>query len=272
MSLLSKMERHFGRYAIPNLPLYLVFGQVTVYLAVLIGRLDREWFVLVPRLVLMGQWWRVFAFLLMPPPMGIIFIGFAWWIFYMMGSALEDYWGSFHFNLFVLVGAALTLGLSFLQPDVPVTNAFLAGSVFLAFAFLNPNFELLLFFVLPVKIKWLALITWVGYAFAFLTGGWSSRLQVLAATGNFFIFFGFDVVRSLRNQRRASVHRAERTEAAGRPGEARHRCRICGKTDVSNPELDFRYCSKCAGDECYCPEHIRNHEHVVAAGGTPASG
>jgi|CZKI01.1.fsa_nt_gi hypothetical protein len=263
MSLLSKLERALGRYAVPNLALYLVFGQVTVYLAILLGQLDKGLFLFVPRLALMGQWWRVLTFMLMPPSMSVIFICFAWWIFYMMGSALEDYWGAFRFNLFIFMGTALTVGLSFLRPEMAITNAFLAGSVFLAFAYLNPDFELLLFFVLPVKIKWLALLTWVVYGFEFLVGGWSARLQVIAATGNFFLFFGRDLLLSARSRRRAMAHAADRSEAAGRACQPRHRCRICGKTDLSNPEFDFRYCSKCAGDECYCPEHIRNHEHVV---------
>ncbi len=260
--MLSKLERTLGRFAVPDLALYLVFGQVTVYLAILIGRLDQGLFLFVPRLALMGQWWRLLTFLLMPPPMNIIFICFAWWIFYMMGRALEDFWGAFRFNLFIVLGAALSVGLSFLRPEMAINNAFLAGSVFLAFAYLNPDFELLLFFVLPVKIKWLALFTWVIYGFEFLAGGWSARLQVIAATGNFFLFFGRDLVQGARSRRRSMARAADRVAAAG---QARHRCRICGKTDKSNPELDFRYCTKCAGEECYCPEHIRNHEHVLAA-------
>lgn len=261
MSLLSKLERSIGRFAIPNLSLYLVFGQVTVYLAVLLGHKDTSAFLFIPRLALMGQWWRILSFLLMPPPMSVIFICFAWWIFYMMGSALEAYWGTFRFNLFIFLGAALTVGLSFLQPEIAVNNAFLAGSVFLAFAYLNPDFELLLFFILPLRIKWLALLTWLVYGFEFLAGGWATRLQVIAATGNFFLFFWGDLLRGARSHQRAVARAADRAAAAV---EVRHRCRICGKTDKTNPELDFRYCSKCAGEECYCPEHIRNHEHVVA--------
>jgi hypothetical protein len=271
MPILPKLERSLGRFAVQNLSLYLVFGQVAVFLAILIGRVDPDWFLFVPRRALMGQWWRVFTFLLMPPSMSVIFIGFAWWIFYMMGRALEEQWGAFRFNLFVLLGSALTVGLSFLQPDAPVNNAFLAGSVFLAFAYLNPDFELLLLFVLPVKVKWLALLTWALYGFEFLTRPWSGRLQIIAATGNFLVFFGADLVRSARSRGRAVARAADRAATAGRAAQPRHRCRICGKTDLSNPELDFRYCTKCSGEECYCPEHIRNHEHVVAGEGGATS-
>jgi hypothetical protein len=265
MSFVSKIERHLGRFAIPNLSLYLVFGQITVYLAILIGRLDPEWFIFIPRWAILGQWWRVFTFLLMPPPMSLIFIGFAWYMFFLMGSALEEYWGAFRYNAFIFLGTALTLGLSFLKPELPVTNEFIAGSVFLAFAYLNPDFVIYLFFVLPIKIRWLAMLTWAACGYQFIVGGWSTRLSVIAAVGNFFLFFGSDLWRAAGNRRRAMAHAADRAGAAGRADEPRHRCRICGRTEISNPELDFRYCSKCAGDECYCSDHIRNHEHVVAA-------
>ena len=260
MSLLSRLERTVGRFAVPNLPLYLIVGQVGVYLATLLGSLDPGRLVFVPRLALMGQWWRVFTFLLLPPPMSVLFIAFAWWLFYMMAGALEGYWGAFRFNLFIFLGAALTIGLSFLRPDRQVTNAFLAGSVFLAFAYLNPEFEFLLFFVVPVRVKWLALLTWAVYAFEFLTGGWSERLEVIAATGNFLLFFGGDLANGVGSRRRSLARAADRAAAAARP---RHLCRICGKSDRTNPEMDFRYCSKCAGDACYCPEHIGSHDHLA---------
>jgi hypothetical protein len=264
MTLLSKIERFLGRFAVPNLAYFLVAGQVAVYVAILTGKLEPEVLVLVPRLVMAGQWWRIFAFLLMPPPSSILFIAFAWWMFCLMGSALETFWGTFRFNLFVLLGSAFTVGLSFLIPDKSVSNAFLAGSVFLAFAHLNPDFELALFFILPVKIKWLALGTWLVYGYEFIMGGWSGRLQIVAAVGNFLIFFGRDIASTARYRRRQMLKAAKRDDGRGRD-EPRHRCHICGKTELSNPELDFRYCSKCAGDECYCSDHIRNHEHVVAS-------
>lgn len=263
MSFLDRLERRFGRFAVSNLSLYLVIGQVGVYLALMLGRLDRTWFYLVPQLALDGEWWRLATFLLMPPQMGFLFIAFAWYMFYLMGSALESYWGEFRFNIFLLIGYGLTVGLAFLDPGGLVTNGFLAGSVFLAFAYLNPNFELALFLIIPVRIKWLALVTWLFYAYRFAAGGWSDRLQIVAAVGNFFVFFGPDIWRGARQARRRSAGEAERTKLAAQTGGVRHRCRICGKTDVSNPELDFRYCSKCAGDQCYCPEHIFNHAHVT---------
>ena len=264
MSFLDKLERAFGRFAIPNISLYLVIGQVFVLLAWMFGRLDLNLCVLLPALVLHGEWWRLITFWFMPPPPGLfgyVFVAFAWYMFYLMGSALEGYWGEFRFNLFLLLGYVLTVGLAFFTPGSVVTNLFIAGSVFLAFAYLNPDFELLLFFILPVKIKWLALLTWVGYAITAFRGNLPVRLQILASVGNFCVFFSGDILRSMRHGRRKMTRQAQSFVEAG---ESRHRCHVCGKTDRTHPELDFRYCSKCAGDQCYCPEHIQNHAHVAA--------
>ena len=168
--------------------------------------------------------------------------------------------GAFRYNLFLATGWALTIGVSLLQPLSPVSNIFLGASVFLSFAYLHPEFEIYLFYILPVKIRWLALATWVYGAFVFIRGSWPARLQMAAAVGNIILFFGRDIWLAAGRKSRITVNRVARSTL---PEEPRHRCRICGKTDLSNPELDFRYCSKCAGGQCYCPEHIFNHEHVL---------
>ena len=265
MTLLDKLERALGRYAISNLSLYIVIGQVFVLLGAMFNLLNLNLFVFVPALVLQGQWWRLltFLFFLAPPSgtFGPIFVAFALYMFYMMGTALESYWGAFRYNLFLLLGYALTVGAAFITPGSAVTNLFLGASVFLAFAFLNADFEFILFFILPVKVKWLALLAWVGYGVSFFLGTWPVRLQILASVGNFLVFFAGELFWGVRRGKRAVVRKAREFAEAGEP---RHRCRVCGKTDLTNPELDFRYCSKCAGDECYCPEHIHQHVHVVA--------
>jgi hypothetical protein len=265
MSLPDKLERAFGRYAIPNLSIYIVIGQVFVLLGAMFQLLDLNLIVLVPRLVMHGEWWRLltFPFFLAPPTgsFGPIFTAFALYMFYMMGGALEGYWGAFRYNLFLFLGYALTVGAAFVTPGSAVTNLFLAGSVFLAFAYLNPDFEFIIFFILPVKVKWLALIAWVGYGVSFFLGEWPARLQILASVGNFLIFFAGDIFWGVRRGQRAMARKAQEFAEAGEP---RHKCHTCSRTDRTNPELDFRYCSKCAGDLCYCSEHLQAHEHVVA--------
>jgi len=268
MSLLSKLERFLGRFAIPNLSLYLVIGQVLFWgLALMIG-FNLERIALLPVAVFAGEVWRLATFLFLPLSMSadtlsIVFMAFAWYIFYLMGSALEHYWGEFRYNAFIGLGWLLTAAVAFITPRVYATNLFLAGSVFLAFAYLNPDFTLMIFFILPVRIKWLALFQWLVYGYMLVVGPWSARLMVLAATGNFLVFFARDILQQLRTGRWRMAHQASVFAASQDEHEARHRCRVCGKTDLSHPQLDFRYCSKCAGNQCYCPEHIFNHEHVL---------
>jgi hypothetical protein len=270
--MLEQLDRRFGRFAPAHITLYLIIGQVFVCLCSLLGLLDIRQFILVPALVTHGEPWRLVTFLFFPPPVNfasmfsLALLPFAWWVFYLMGTALESYWGAFRYNLFLFTGIVLTIAAAFLSPLAPVTNAFIAGSVFLAFAWLNPDFELSLFFILPIKIKWLALLTWIFYGYSLVTGAPSVRWQILASIGNFLIFFAKDIIATMRHRRRTMNSQSKRVAEEKRGPEARHRCRICNKTDVTNPEMDFRYCSKCAGDECYCPDHIANHEHVTAAG------
>jgi hypothetical protein len=270
MSLLDHLERRLGRFVPAHITLYLIIGQVFVTLSYMLRLLDLRQFVLVPALVVQGEPWRLLTFVFFPPPVNfsspfsLALLPFAWWVFYLMGNALEQYWGAFRYGLFLFLGCVLTIAAAFITPGAPVTNAFIGLSVFLAFAWLNPDFELALFFVLPVKIKWLALLTALYYAYLLVTGAPSTRWQILASVGNFLIFFGRDIVDALRYRRRTMVLDAKRRVEERREPEPRHRCRVCGKTDLTNPEMDFRYCSKCAGDECYCPEHIFNHVHVTA--------
>jgi hypothetical protein len=267
MSFLEKMERHFGRFALSNITLYIVIGQAFVFFASMLRILSQGMLLLVPILVLRGQWWRVFTFLIQPPAvsdslLGYVGLVFGWWIFYFMGSALEGYWGAFRYNLFLIAGWLLTVAVSFLQPAYLVTNMYLGASVFLAFAYVHPDFELMIFYVIPVKIRWIALAAWVYGFVLFMRGDLAVRLQLLAAVGNIFLFFGRDIWLSAGlKRRRMAMKSAARAVDEGQP---RHKCRICGVTDLTNPELDFRYCSKCAGDQCYCPEHIFRHEHILS--------
>jgi hypothetical protein len=122
-----------------------------------------------------------------------------------------------------------------------------------------------LFFILPVKIKWIALVVWLGYAYELATGTWPSRLLVLASVGNFLLFFSRDIGQRMRTGRRRMAYRAQQFGAANDEPQARHRCQVCGRTELTNPELDFRYCSKCVGEECYCPEHLASHVHTTVA-------
>jgi hypothetical protein len=262
MSWLDRLEKKWQRFAIPNLTVHIIFAQFVALGLILSEVVSSEMFLLVPVWVLSGEVWRLLSFVAMPPDGHPFFIFFAWYIFWIMGSALENQWGEFRFNLFLIFGYVLTVASAFLAPYVPASTTFLAGSVFLAFAHLFPDFQLLLFFVLPVKVRWLAWLAWAGYIGILLFGDWPSRFMVVASLGNYFLFFGRDIYvtwrfRQRRVQRRFEVQREAK--------EVHHTCRVCGLTDKNAPQMDFRYCSKCADESCYCMEHLRKHEHVAEA-------
>ncbi len=265
MTLLDRLERRFGGLAIKNLTLWLIMGQVAVFGLALSQVFPVERLTLVPARVLQGEVWRVVTFLFMPPAMGLLFMVIAWYVFFMLGRALEQTWGEFRYNLFILVGTLATVAASFAAPGQETSNAFLAGSVFLAFAYLYPNFEFLLFFILPVKVKWLAAFTWGLYAFQFLTGTASTRLMILAATANFFLFFGRDMLRRGKAVKRRQTFEAKQKAEADKPF---HRCCICGATDKTKPDDQFYY----KDGRGYCEEHTAlmdqpEAEQLAAAGG-----
>jgi hypothetical protein len=262
MALLDSLEKKLRRYAIPNVTLYLILGQVLFFVLEMSGRSVLGRILLFPSLVLQGEWWRLITFLFVPPSTSPIFIFFAWYLFYLMGSALEGHWGAFRYNLYLLVGYLVTVAVTFLFPYSAATNIFIAGSVFLAFAFLYPDFQLYIFFILPVKIKWLALLTWIGYGYELLVGPGSTRLVVLASISNFLLFFGKDISWRMKTGKRRMADQAR--QFSGKR-EAFHTCATCGKTDISHPQMEFRYCSDCGGLG-YCMEHIFNHEHRKKSG------
>ncbi|MBA4391070.1 MAG: hypothetical protein C0399_09040 [Syntrophus sp. (in: bacteria)] len=258
MNISDYLEKKFRRFTIPNITLYLIIGQAVLFVLDLSGKFDLASVVLIPVLVRGGEWWRLISFIFIPPATHPLFMIFAWYLFYLMGNALEEHWGAFRFNLFLLVGYIVTVAVSFLFPLYPATNIFIAGSVFLAFAFLYPDFEILIFFILPVKMKWLALLTGIGYAYQVIVGPWPTRLVVLASIANFLLFFGKDILWRMKAGNRQMIRKAKTISTKKDPF---HRCTICGITDLSHPYMEFRYCRECGGLG-YCAEHITKHEHV----------
>jgi hypothetical protein len=258
MRFFHHLERTFGRFAIPNLALYLIGGQVMFFSLALMAGFDVRKILFVPDLVKAGEIWRLFTFVLVPPVggqltmTGAVFLALSWYFFYMISQALENYWGVFRFNLFFFVGWLLTVTVAFFTPTEVAHYAFFAVSVFLAFAFLNPDFELYLFFILPVKIKWFALVMWLAMGYAFVTGDWSDRFGILAAIGNFLLFFTGEIIQRMKTGRRHMQQQVRRTAFQQTEDEPRHRCVVCGKNDRTHPQEDFRYGDD---DKCYCSEH-----------------
>ncbi len=273
MSLLDNLDRRFRRYAVPHLTVGLIACQVVVYAVSQGAMLNRrgidlgaeticDRIALVPEKVLEGQVWRLATFVCEPPTTNIVFAFFFWYLFYLMGESLELSWGAFRYNVYLLIGYLATVAVSFLTPQIPASAEFLQGSVFLAFAAIFPNFEIQLFFLLPVKVKWLALLTWIGYFLVLVLWDWPMRLLVAAAICNYLLFFHKEILDRVRTGRRTMAFQASRIGVKPRPYF--HRCTVCGITDRSHPQAEFRYCSQCDGGHGYCMEHLRNHEHIRA--------
>jgi hypothetical protein len=258
MRLLDRLERKFRPYAIPNLTIVIIIGQVLTYVLSrsnpqIIDRME-----LVPTLVKEGEFWRLFSFCFVPPPINLIFFIIGIVLFRLMGSALEQTLGTVRYNIYLLTGYLATVAVAFVYPDLVASNIFVVTSVYLAFAWLFPDFVLQIMFILPVKVRWIALLMWIGIGYSLIKGDMATRLVALAGITNFLLFFGPEVIQRLRSKGRRIQQKAQVSADARNP---RHKCVICGATDKSDPTLEFRYCSKCEGAFCYCENHLHDHEH-----------
>lgn len=266
MSLISRLESRFGRWAIPNITTIIIAGQVLLYVMRLargaqVDVLEKIYFV--PSEVLSGEVWRLVTFLFVPPMMVPIFAFFYWFLMYRFGTGLEEIWGTFRYNVFLLVGYLANIASSFVAYSLGYSdfaqNIFLYSTIFLAFARLVPDYTLLVMFILPIKIKWLALLMWIGYGYGLIVGGWMERMLIVASVLNYLLFFGREHYRDLKNSNRKRSFEAK-VKAATKA--IQHQCEVCERNSENSPKTLFRYCSKCEGQRCYCPDHIHEHEHV----------
>lgn len=200
---LSKLENRFSRFAIRNLMTYIVAGMAMVFVADLFigtatGRSLYSYFMFSSRAFLSGQFWRILTFIFLPPDSSLLFMVFSLYFYYLIGSSLEREWRSFWFNIYYLFGMLGTIIAGFISGAA--TNYYLNMSLFFAFAVMYPDFQLLLFFFIPIKIKWLALLDAAMFLFGFIFGSWPERAAILASLLNFLIFFGPSFCRSLRDR------------------------------------------------------------------------
>lgn len=253
------MKKKQNNIAIKNLTLTIIIGQVLVYLAINAGLISYNFLALSYTNILNGEFWRVISFLLIPPTTSPVWAMISWYILYLMGNNLENYWGEHNYTIYILVAVILTNIVAFLFNIYVGTNYYLQSSIFLAFAFLNPNFQVRLFFIIPVKIKWIAIFNWVLYTWTLLTGSSGEKLLIIASLTNFMIFFSKDIIHKIRYRGHSVKTKIEVKVSESKP---KHICKVCQKNDKTNPHMEFRYCSKCSPEQCYCEEHILNHTHI----------
>jgi len=272
---LDKMERRFGRYAIRNLTMYLLAGYAIGYLLSFTMPQLLTYFTLEPAQILKGQVWRLLSWVIIPPNDNIIFVIFMMLLYYSLGNTLESYWGAFRYNVYIFSGILFTVIGAF------IVNGLIGGitgfgslystyyinmSIFLACASIMPDYQLLLYGIIPIKMKWLAILDVVLLAVDAVQGGLIIRIVIIASLLNFIIFFFCN--RNLRGHSpKQAARRKKFQKQISRPqnqyaGGAKHRCAVCGRTELDDPTLEFRYCSKCNGNYEYCQEHLFTHEHV----------
>lgn len=284
--LLARLERRLGRYAIPNLIGVIVGGMAVVWVLSMLKPEFQSALTLDFRMVARGQVWRLVTFLFIPPPSSPLWIAinlyFTWWV----GSTLEQNWGAFKFNVYYAIGAIATVVAALFAGGA--TNFWLDASLFLAFATVFPNIQILLFFILPIRVKWLGLVAAAGMAFSAFTGGLDARASIAAALVNYLLFFtghwlGYFRERKLlatqKGRREAlragpSVRPAQsvrpgqsvrpREESAAPAGNAnvfgQRTCAICGAREADGADIRVCSCEKCGGQQrTLCLEHARNH-------------
>ena len=274
-------------FGISNLMMYVVGANAIVYLLTALAGYEAVSFLAFNwSAIKAGELWRLVTFLIMPGYTSrgdLLWVALFLYLYYMIGSTLERQWGTAKFSLYYLTGAVLTILVGVIS-GIVFGNAWIVGaeyvnlSLFLAFAVLYPDTRFLLFFFIPIKVKWLAIFDVVIYVWAILTSllalDFLNALIPIIALLNFLIFFWTDLTDELAYRRGRAQHQRSRQtiqfKSAVRNQQKkeaqrgyRHKCAVCGRIDTDFPDLEFRYCSRCAGYHCFCADRIFNHEHFT---------
>lgn len=301
--MIYRLEKKFGKFAVTNLMRYVTaMYAIGWVISIVSPRFYTDWLMLDIDKVMRGQVWRFFTFVIQPveadagDAYGILIMLISLYLYYFIGTMLERLWGSFRFNLFyfsgilfnilavviIYCGSYIILGTGY---SFAITLDYINLSMFLAFAVEFGEISLLLFFILPVKVKYIgifmAVINLIEIASLLFSGsalGVYQAIALVVAMMNFIIFF-FSVKRSRVSQiadvrRRftyvSAVKRGEqeakvvgKSAQTGKTVITRHRCVVCGRTELDDPDLEFRFCSKCEGNYEYCMDHLYTHVHVV---------
>ena len=296
MKPMSNFEKKFGKYAIKNISLVLILFYACGYLINWINPVMFNYLTLNPYAILFkGQVWRLITWLIIPPENFSFFTLIMLYFYYSIGTTLERTWGTYRYNLylflgiiFTAVGAFAMMGFVYLfQRDIlfamgaenyfavlstMFSTYYVNMSIFLAFAATFPDMQVLLFFFIPIKVKILGIIYGVLLVYEFIAGvgnkylNAANRFVIGASLLNFIVFF-----LTSRNMIHMSPKQVKRRQEFKREVKqsakiTRHKCAICGTTEETNPELEFRFCSKCDGNYEYCQDHLFTHAHVKYQG------
>lgn len=295
----GNLQRKLEAYAIPNLSLYLIIcygiGYILQYMSQAMGVPLTNYLILDPFLILKGQVWRLVTWVLIPPDeSNLLFVVIMLYLYYSLGNLLERIWGTYKYNVYIFSGIGFTILGSFVVAlcshligvqsyylgDILVylmengsmvyfgafSTYYINMSIFLACAATIPDVQVMLMFLFPIKVKWLGIIYGVILVINCIQGGFVTWIVVIFSLMNFLVFFirSKGRMKLTAGQIRTRQQFKSRMRAAEFESrrETRHKCAVCGRTELDGDHLEFRYCSKCEGNYEYCQDHLFTHEHV----------
>jgi len=288
MRFIDKLERKYGRYGIENLTMYIIISYVLGYALMYINPGALSMLSLNVTKILQGQVWRLVTWIVYPPSTSspIWFVIAILFFYYPISASLEHTWGKFKFTLYILSGMIFTVIAAFILHFVMggvldglggiiFSTYYISLSIFLAYSLTYPDMTVLLMFVIPIKMKWMSIVyaAIVIYDVAryFMNGAWFMALPIIASLLNFVIFFlgtrDFNCYNPKEIHRKNEFKRAVNGGSKTVPfpgnsnGVAKHKCAVCGRTEKDDPNLEFRFCSKCNGNYEYCQDHLYTHIH-----------
>ncbi|MCI8931092.1 MAG: rhomboid family intramembrane serine protease [Lachnospiraceae bacterium] len=283
---MSNFEKKFGKYAIKNLSLTLIMCYAAGYLIEMVLPGLFYFLTLNPYAIIHGQVWRLVTWILIPPDSSnLFFVLLMLYFYYSLGTSLERTWGTYRYNvyifsgmLFTIIGSFLMMGYCYLVrpadmvaygPSVffsavsPLFSTYYVNmSIFLAFAATFPEVQVLLMFIIPIKVKVLGIIYGVMLIANFIQGSAYSRFAMAASLFNFVVFWITSKNHIHMSPKQVKRRQEYRREVKRNTGVTKHKCAICGRTELDSPDLEFRFCSKCNGNYEYCQEHLFTHQHV----------
>ena len=292
MKLLNKLEKKFGKYAVKNLMYYIIMLYALGFVIMLVKpEIYSSLLSLNAAAILKGQVWRIFTYIIYPPTGSLITILISLYFYYVVGTMLERQWGTFRFNLYFFTGVLLhAIAAIFIYlvwgVVLEMGTYYLNLSMFFAFAAMFPDMQVLFMWLIPIKMKWLAYIDGIYFAATIIAGFMSEQLSynmilrlynfgiiankayavmALVSLLNFLIYAStFRSVQRMGSKEvyRRKVYEQKVAQAQVMKNMPRHKCAVCGRTEKDDPNLEFRYCSKCEGNYEYCQDHLFTHEHV----------
>ena len=290
MKFIDKLERKFKGRGIENLTIYIIVSYVLGYALMILNPTLLSMLSLNVSKILQGQIWRLVTWIIYPPSTSstLWFVIAILFFYYPISASLEHTWGSFRFTLYILSGMVFTVISAFILYFITggvldliyngglFSTYYISLSIFLAYALTYPEMRVMLYFVIPIKMKWMAIVYALIVAWDivryFMGGAWYMALPIIASLLNFIIFFLG--TRNFNKYNPKEIHRKNQFRRAtggsktvpfpgsgNAGGVTKHKCAVCGRTEKDDPNLEFRFCSKCNGNYEYCQDHLYTHIH-----------